>query len=461
MTVRLPILDAVDDPERFPELSWRSIGLRVFGVGMLLLVAYFGAYELAERMLLDGASESFIHRLHIARGVGGALLLAGWSFRASVLARRHADREFARRASQLRAEVERQTRALVQSRAFTESLFDSLRDRILVTDASGRVVKANATARAAAGCALEGRVCADVFRECASECTSRLAAARQTPSSSPLVVRDPRSGRVWAIESYPMRFGAPGLVLEVARDVTEEKRLEALVRHQEKMASLGVLAAGIAHDIGNPLASILSELELLEDEDDLDRVRESLEVLRSHVDRIARTLREMVDFARRRDDRGGCVDVGAAIRDALRLLRHDARTRDVSIVEDVADGLPAVSLPEDHLVLVLVNLVLNALDAIEGAGTVAIEASVTESGGVRIRVRDDGCGMDPEVSARAAEPLFTTRAGRGGTGLGLTVSLSTIQEAGGTMAIESAPGCGTEVTIELPAASPALAEVGS
>lgn len=454
MTVHLPLIDSLDDPDRFPEVSWRRLGVRVFGVGVLILAGLFGAYEVVERTLLAGASPQLLHRLHIARGVAAALLLAAWSFRTTLEARRHADQEFARRAARLRAEVDRQTRALVQSQAFTESLFDSLRDRIIVTDASGRVVKSNATARAAAGCAIEGKVCAELFPECAPQCSARAAGATRRPSPGPMVVRDPRSGRVWSIESYPMRYGASGLVLEVARDVTEEKRLEAIVRHQEKMASLGVLAAGIAHDIGNPLASISSELELLEGEEDLGQIRESLEVLRAHVDRIARTLREMVDFARRRDDDdgSGCVDVGAAVRDALRLLRHDRRSREVTIVEEIADGLPCVGLPEDHLVLVVVNLLLNALDATGSGGTVVVEASAAPEGGVRLCVRDDGHGMDPEVLARATDPLFTTKGDRGGTGLGLSVSQSTVREAGGELELCSAPGQGTEVVITLPAA---------
>ncbi len=452
VTVHLPIIDSLDDPDCDPAVSWRSVGVRVFGVGAFILTAFFGAYEIVERTLLEGAPGQLIHRLHIARGVGAALLLAGWSLRTTLEARRHADREFARRAARLRAEIDRRTRALAQSQAFTESLFDSLRDRVIVTDASGRVVKSNAAARAAAGCPVEGRVCAEVFPECASRCTSRVAGVQRAPSPRPLVVRDPRSGRVWSIESYPMRFGAPGLVLEVARDVTEEKRLEALVRHQEKMASLGVLAAGIAHDIGNPLASISSELEMLDGEEDLSRIRESLEVLRAHVDRIARILREIVDFARRRDEDGsGCVDVGAAVRDALRLLRHDRRTREVTIVEKIADGLPCVNLSEDHLLLVVVNLLLNALDATAGGGTVVVEAATTEDGCVRIRVSDDGHGMDPEVLERATEPLFTTKGDRGGTGLGLSVSQSTIREAGGDLELRSTPGRGTDVTFTLPA----------
>src|SRR5690606_402262 len=161
--------------------------------------------------------------------------------------------------------------------------------RIIVLDRDGRVVKANRVARAAACDPMVGRVCTDIFRECESRCEARR--VLEGKGRSQQVTRpDPRTGRVWSIDTYPVpaRDGEPALVLEVARDVTDEKRLEAQMRHQEKMASLGVLAAGIAHDIGNPLASLSSELEMLEEEDDSAAIRESLGVLRTHVDRIGR-----------------------------------------------------------------------------------------------------------------------------------------------------------------------------
>jgi signal transduction histidine kinase len=115
---------------------------------------------------------------------------------------------------------------------------------------------------------------------------------------------DARSGRIYAIDAYPVPDldGKGPLVIESARDITEAKQLEARVLYQEKLAALGVLAAGIAHDIVNPLASMSSELEMIEGETDLGRVRASIGVLRSQVSRIDRTLREMTDFARRRGD---------------------------------------------------------------------------------------------------------------------------------------------------------------
>jgi signal transduction histidine kinase len=237
--------------------------------------------------------------------------------------------------------------------------------------------------------------------------------------------------------------------LEKARAVAE--LLEAQVRHQEKMAGLGVLAAGFAHDIGNPLASLSTELELLEGEDDVARYRESLDVLRRHVTRMSRTLREMVDFARRRREEVTDVSIASAVDDSARLVLHDPRWKKVKLVVDVPADLPRVRMVEDHLVLVLVNVMINAADAMPDGGTVTVTARPRERF-VDLRVRDTGQGMTAEVLAKAKTPLFTTKPGGRGTGLGLAVCDNVVRAIGGEVTLTSAPGAGTEVTITLPAA---------
>jgi signal transduction histidine kinase len=224
---------------------------------------------------------------------------------------------------------------------------------------------------------------------------------------------------------------------------------EAEARHQEKMASLGLFAGGIAHDLGNPLASLSSELELLEGEDDLARVRESLDVLRRHVARISRTLREMVEFARRRRDQVADVSIAAAVDDSARLVRHHPRWRQIALVREIPADLPAIRMVEDHLVMVLVNLMINAADAMPEGGALTVTARAID-GSVELAVRDTGVGMTAEVREKAMTPLFTTKGDRRGSGLGLSVCRSVIKEVGGDIRLESAPGEGTRVVISLP-----------
>lgn len=458
MRISLPVIDQMPlarpkTPARHRAPSWSNLWLRIALSGTALLLVIFGAYELVERLWIARAYPELVYPLHLARGMGSAVLVGSWSFYLVMRTRRYYDELLASTVAQLEGQVRERTAELEHSQAFLEHLFDSLRDRIIVIDRAGKVVKANHVARTVAGDWLEGRTCTDVFRECEGRCHAH--AVLGGAKAEQVVRTDARTGRIWSIDTYPVpaRDGEPALVLEVARDVTDERRLEAQMRHQEKMASLGVLAAGVAHDIGNPLASLSSELELLEVEDDAAAMRESLGVLRTHVDRIGRTLREMVDFARRRGDEIGDVSVSTAVEDALRLVRHDKRMRDVTLVTELPRELPPVRMVEDHLVMVVVNLVLNALDAMPRGGTLEVRASAAD-GVVGLLVRDTGTGMSKEVLARVFDPLFTTKGEGRGTGLGMTVSQDIVRAAGGRMELESAPGAGTTVRLSIPAGGP-------
>lgn len=259
---------------------------------------------------------------------------------------------------------------------------------------------------------------------------------------------------VWWVRSrYETAFAEAHRKLEAAmeRRIAESEQLQAYVRHQEKMAALGVLSAGIAHDIANPLASLSSELEMLEEEKDVAEVRKSVAEVRRQVSRIERILREMTDFARRRGEEATTLPLSVAVDDALRLVRHDPRARKVQFEVRVSKELPPVRAVEDHLVMVLVNLFINALDAMPDGGELRVDGRA-ERGGVTITVSDTGMGMTEEVVRKAKEPLFTTKERGRGTGLGLSVSVGVIESAGGTLSIESEVGRGTQVAIWLPVA---------
>ncbi|MBK8255907.1 MAG: hypothetical protein IPK82_24975 [Polyangiaceae bacterium] len=257
---------------------------------------------------------------------------------------------------------------------------------------------------------------------------------------------------VWVVRGrYERAFAEAHRRLEEAmeRRIAESEQLQAYLRHQEKMAAIGVLSAGIAHDIANPLASMSSELEMLEDETDLSRVKASVAELRRLTSRIERILREMTAFARRRGDETIELPMRTAVDDALRMVRHDPRARKVQFEIEVPADLPKVRAVEDHLVMVFVNLLINAFDAMPEGGTVRIVGN-TLGGNIQVQVMDTGTGMTPDVLARAREPMFTTKERGRGTGLGLSVSNGIIESAGGALEIGSELGKGTCVTITLP-----------
>ncbi len=411
-----------------PIEPWRRLWLRTAVRGALLLLGYFALWEILETGVLTPALLD-LHALHLVRGTGAALFLATWSFLQVRESRLESERAMHDHLSTLDERVRERTRELEAARSFTELLFNSLRERIVVIDAEGTIIKANRVAADVAGSELVGRPYAEVFG------TSN--------------ERNDGERRVWEQENIqvPRSAAAAPCVIAVGRDVTMQRSLEAQVRHQEKMASLGVMAAGFAHDIGNPLASISTELELLEGESDVAAYQESLGVLRRHVTRMSDTLREMVSFARRRRDEVTEVSVGAVVADSVRLVRHDPRWRAVQLTVDVPSSVPSVRMMEDHLVLVLVNLILNAVDSMPDGGALTIAAR-SLPGDVEIAVQDTGTGMTPEVLEAATTPLFTTKAALG-TGLGLAVSKEVIEAVGGTLRIESEPGQGTTVRITL------------
>ncbi|MFO0758299.1 MAG: ATP-binding protein [Byssovorax sp.] len=442
----------------FSRRDWMRMWLQAAAVGTLLLVLYFAGYELLEQLWMkDRLSIERIFSLHRYRGLFASVLIGTTSIYVIWRSRRTYDQAFVQAYLEVEEAMKQRTRALEQNQAFTERLFDALRDRLIVLDQAGVIVKANRVALDAA-CARPpvGHTCAMLGGACspsAEGCVAARAQRTRLPIIGQQIRTDPRSGRIYAIDAYPMPDldGKGPLVIESARDITDEKQLEARLLYQEKLAALGVLAAGIAHDIVNPLASMSSELEMIEGETDPTRVRESIAVLRGQVSRIDRSLREMTDFARRRGDEVTLVPIAVAVDDALRMVRHDPRARKVTFGVDVAEGLPPLRLVEDHLVMVIVNLVINAFDAMPEGGSLSIRGR-RDAGGVTLSIADSGTGMSDEVRKRAIEPLFTTKPAGKGTGLGLSVSADIVRDAGGTLTIESSPGHGTTVALHFGAA---------
>ncbi|MCC6554898.1 MAG: PAS domain-containing protein [Polyangiaceae bacterium] len=447
----------------FSTRAWIRAWVRTAVVGTALLVFIFAGYEVVERFFLAGRLRTEqLFALHIWRGMSASVLLGTWSVYNVWRARREYDAAYARAYRVLEQAMQERTRVLGRTQAFTERLFDALRDRLVVLDGMGRVVKANRVAlEALHGEDPRGKPCSQFGKACDAACIAKIAFNTRKPVVGQVVRTDPATGRIFCVDAYPVPDpdGGQQLIIESARDITESKNLEAQIRYQEKFAALGVLASGIAHDIGNPLSSMSSELEMLERETDLAAVRESVGVLRGQVARITRIVREMQDFSCRRGEEVSAVSIPLAIEDALRMVRHDPRARKVRVLADVPPGLPELNGVEDHLVMVLVNLIINAFDAMPEGGELTVRASPAP-GGASIEVIDTGTGMTEEVRRRALEPLFTTK-GRGrGTGLGLSVSADILKSMGGSLEIESAPGAGTTVRLIVPARAAAAPRRG-
>jgi signal transduction histidine kinase len=217
---------------------------------------------------------------------------------------------------------------------------------------------------------------------------------------------------------------------------------ESLIR-SEKLAGVGRLAAGVAHEVGNPLAAILGYVETLlgETEErpiDPELRRDVLERVRGQTERIHEIIQELLEYARPADEVVEPLDVAKIVASALSLVRAQARVRRVAVDVSVADGLPPVRASSGRLSQVLVNLLLNAADAAGAKGRVAIDAR-RDGDEVVIGVSDDGPGVPADVRPRLFEPFFTTKEPGKGTGLGLSVSLAIVERWGGTIRVADPP----------------------
>jgi signal transduction histidine kinase len=239
------------------------------------------------------------------------------------------------------------------------------------------------------------------------------------------------------------------LEARIAERTRELQESQARVLHQEKMAAFGLLAAGIAHEVGNPLTSISSMVQMLQKHDADPYAQNKLGLVSGQLQRIRTTLRELVEFSRPASTVRTRVSLGEVLDEALNIAKYYKRTRGRIASPELPRDLPPFYGVRDQLVQVFLNLVLNAIDATDKSGQVELTVARTETG-AEVSVRDDGCGIKAEDATRLFQPYFTTK--KHGTGLGLFVTRKLVEEHGGTVTCEPAPGAGTVFRVALPAA---------
>lgn len=239
--------------------------------------------------------------------------------------------------------------------------------------------------------------------------------------------------------------------LVVLRDLRQMRRLEAEVRRREKLAAVGNLAAGVAHEIRNPLSSIRGYAayfgaKFAPGSED----RQAAEVMIREVDRLNRVISELIEFARPSDLKRRPVRLADLAAHAARLTRPDAAARGVSVDLDGAAGGPEIPADPDRLTQALLNLCLNAIQSMEAGGVMRLATGTAPDGRAFIAVADTGGGIDPEERDRIFDPYYTTKPS--GTGLGLPIAHKIVVAHGGEIRLDRRPGGGTLATVYLPAA---------
>lgn len=239
----------------------------------------------------------------------------------------------------------------------------------------------------------------------------------------------------------------------VLEDITEKKKMQEQLLQASKLASIGKLTAGISHEIGNPLASISSLVQELRSLDlsvsqERSFTAESLSEINGHIERIARIVRSLGDFARISSSEKTFVNISDIIDRTIGLVKYDKRFKDIRLVTEI-EPIPAMFVNPDQIQQLFLNLTLNALDAMPDGGELNIGVSALGKY-VEITFRDTGNGMDESVAERIFDPFFTTKPPGKGTGLGLSICYGIIRDHGGTISVKTKKGKGASFFIRLP-----------
>ncbi|HEX7176945.1 MAG TPA: ATP-binding protein [Pyrinomonadaceae bacterium] len=374
-----------------------------------------------------------------------------------LLAARLADR-------QTRSDVQlRQTaHALASLRRLHERIVDSIRSGVITTDLSRRIYTVNTAAEEMIGYGaadLRGQDVSILFGDIRAQIEQSLRAAAGG-HTSPRFEAD-----CLTAEGFRVRLGysvsplsgeagdTTGLVITF-QDLTDVRAMEETSRRQERLSAVGRVAAGIAHEIRNPLAAMRGSIQVLRDDlaDDPGR-QELMEIILRESDRLNRIITDFLTYARPRQVSLAAVDLREPLRETFALLRHSPEMRPDHTLEEVLPDEPvAASADENAIKQVFWNLSRNALIAMPEGGSLRAEMETLPQGRVRITFTDSGRGMSRSQVERLFEPFSSSTTG--GTGLGLSIVYQIIRDHGGTINVRSREGHGTTITVELPGAKP-------
>lgn len=365
--------------------------------------------------------------------------------------------------SRLYQQLREKAAELDRMREFSENVVESLQDGMLVADLDGVVLRWNPALSRIYGVAPEdatGRRLDELFDP---EFLVTLRTAPHQDGEAALVYRvglasrhadGPRRVLVNAA-LMPLRTSSDGhagsvLILE---DITSRVQLEEQLQLADKMASIGLLAAGVAHEVNTPLTGISSFTQMLLEQADPDDPRTRLlEKIERQTFRAAKIVNSLLHLSRPAQSDAGPVDVHVVVHDVLSLLDHQFKAASIQVRRDLASAAPIVRAVEHKLQQVLLNLFLNARDAMPTGGWLAVSTR-DERGRVVVEVSDTGGGIPAEHLARIYDPFFSTKPIGQGTGLGLSITYGIVQEHDGTITCDSRVGQGTTFTLSFPSAA--------
>ena len=354
-------------------------------------------------------------------------------------------------------------REIERSRSTLLTLFDNLDDELYIVDRNYNLIALNRSKAERVGeepQKLVGKLCHVVLenqKKPCPECRAHETFEKRIKTHRTEKIRLSEGQTVEReIYTYPI-VDAEGNVSQTIlqlHDVTEQRRLETSLVQAEKLAALGQLAAGVAHELNNPITAVIANTQLLQRELDPSNVdMESVELIEQAGKRAQSVVRELLDFARQEAEEFRIVDVNHTIQQALSLVERQWQRVHVKLIRHLTTENLEVFGNADHLQGVWLNLLVNAYDALQGEPGNVIVRSKREGDFVVVNVEDDGVGIKADDVKRIFEPFFTTKAPGKGTGLGLATSFRIIEQHRGEIDVDSVPGSGALFTVRLPIAN--------
>ncbi len=349
-----------------------------------------------------------------------------------------------------------------------QAIFDSIGDGVTVYDHDGRIQHHNLISpRLYPEAIRPGKSCRDLFHPESpaqpEECPVERALRGERVETSQVSTGEGQKTRYVDITATPIKdaLGEKNRALVFFRDISEKRLQEMHLIQNEKMSGIGVLATGIAHEINNPLTSVAGCAEALlrrfrdepalKEDARLDVFPRYLEVIVRESYRCKGIIEHMLSFSRKSDGYAVAVDMNVVLLEILELLKHQSAYRGIEVVTDLKPDLPRVLGEPSGLRQVCMNLLVNAHQAIKGAGRVSLTTAAVDAGMVSITIGDTGCGIAQEIMDRIWDPFFTTKEVGKGTGLGLALTYNIVKRQGGEIRVESCEGRGARFTVLLPA----------
>jgi two-component system NtrC family sensor kinase len=371
----------------------------------------------------------------------------------------------------LAEEVGRRTREIEEQKRFTEKIIDSLPVSLYVVDRDMRIVAWNRNREVGGSGMTRGQVLGrNVFqvfdrqprRRIEDEFTDVFRTGQIVGLEQETWVEG--SKKHWKINKIPMRVDNAEVthVITVGEDITDQKKMNDAVIHAEKLASIGRLAAGVVHELNNPLATIAAcaealktRLDHIQDDESRKDFSEYLEIMREEAFRCKTINNSLLDFSHQRQTEKMQGDINQIIDQTLLLIKHHPKLGKMRVIKDLASSLAPVYVNEGQMKQIFIALISNACDAMEATGTLTIRTlwwqnSEKEGRSVCAEFTDTGCGISASDLPKIFDPFFTTKPLGRGTGLGLSVCYGIVSEHGGKIEVDSIEGTGSTVRVLLP-----------